>query len=110
MTPNSGKKAKKDAGKKQASKKGAEELDYFFVDEKAKQYDFADLVRIIPTPNGMILRFARFDPEVKKFGIYYSVILPYPVVDSLSGILKDRIDELEKKGLLVKSEPEKGGN
>ena len=87
--------------------KDIEETTYFYINDEAKQTEFADYVRISSYQHGIILRFGRLDIDEKKFGIFRSILLPYPVVGSMNEILTKQIDKLIADGLLIKEALEK---
>jgi hypothetical protein len=94
---------------KNKTKKEQEEK-YFYINDEAKEMEFSDFVRISSYPHGLILRFGRYHVDEKAFGIFRSIILPFPVAGAMSGIVKEQLEDLVNRGLVIKEKPGESEN
>jgi hypothetical protein len=76
----------------------------FYLNEKAKEWEYSDYVRLTPGPRGMVLSFGKFIRENNKYGIFKEILLPYDVADALSNVIKQQFENLIEKGLIEKIE------
>lgn len=97
-------KAKEEKKKEDKINIDSEEKKDFYLNEKAKEWDFSDYVRVTAGPRGMILSFGKFIREDKKYGIFSEILLPYDVVDALTKVIKQQFENLIEKGLIEKIE------
>lgn len=88
------------------SKAKKKKQNYFYLDEKAKQFDFSDFVRITAYQHGLVLHFGKLQPDSDEFGIYQSILLPFSVADSLSTIIRHQLDRMVEQGFLTKFDEE----
>jgi len=79
--------------------KSKEPPEWYYLNDSAKDYGFSDWVQVTSFPHGMILRFGKFLPEEKKFGVFQSIALPFDVANSLLEIISQQFRMLEEKGL-----------
>lgn len=86
--------------KKKSTKQPTKEIGEFYISEEAKNYDFADHVRVTSTPHGMILSFGKWRRDKLKFGQYKDILLPYNIATSLSGIITVQIKKLTEQELI----------
>ncbi len=85
------------------SKKEQEtENTFFYVNEAAKDYDYADFVQVSSYPHGVILNFGKWYPDEQKHGLFQGILLPFNVAEALKSIIEDHVQELVDKGLVIK--------
>lgn len=93
--------------KVQAKKSDTVEKNYFYFDEKVKDFIYSDFVRINSSQRGMLFSFGKVHPELDKVVIINEVLLPLDVAFSLKRIIEDHIGKYVKEGVIqIEEEPD----
>lgn len=64
------------------------------LDPSVENFDFADHVRIHTTFTGIILSFGKTQAHRGKILIFKKILLPFPIADSLSDVIKRHLEEI----------------
>ncbi|MCX6827029.1 MAG: hypothetical protein NTV06_07180 [candidate division Zixibacteria bacterium] len=83
---------------------------YRYLDEKVKNFEFADWVRVQCNPLGMLFSFGKSHPEKQEFIIFSEILLPIHTAHSLQQIIMKQLEELQKKGFIKIEIKDEGKN
>ena len=90
--------------KNQAESAGVQEkktvLPEEYINETVRDYSFSNFVRLTTNQTGMLFSFGKIHPKESKILIFDEILLPFEVAESLSRIIRDQFEKLQKQGLV----------
>jgi hypothetical protein len=75
-------------------------LEEAYSDQSVRNYSFANFARVTANQSGMLLSFGKVHPKEMKIIIFDEILLPFDVAVSLSKIVRDQFEQLQKQGLI----------
>lgn len=90
-------------GKRAAQKSDqsrVDQVEYCYLDDRVKDFAFAEFVKLRSGPRGMLFSFGKGHPELGKVVIFQEILLPFEVAASLSNIIVAQLDQMKTAGLI----------